>query len=942
VVRDAETNQPLPGVNVVIVGTTMGAATASNGEYFINNVPPGTYAVRAGMIGYTPVVQQGVKVSADYTTALDFRLSSTVLEMNEVVVVAQSERVQRDLTSSTAVVRSSTIEALPVVNVGDVLDLQAGFVRDAGGQLHIRGGRATEIMYLIDGVQVIDPLNRQAGLTVDNQAIEELQAISGTFNAEYGQALSGVINIVTKSGSEQLQGTLRAYFGDYFSTDTHLYSVLDDPEWARAAAEAMIRQNQVLFYKGQLYTPSSPSKPTRAKKGYLNTYNPVQNQDIQLNVSGPVPRTKKRLSFFLSGRYFYDDGYFYGKRYFMPWGFQAPLTDTTHTWQLPDGALVPLNWNREYSLQSKIKAVPFPSLQLSYGFYYNRHDYKYYSNDMKYCPDGMRNGFDRSSVHVVTLNHQLSPKTFYELKANFFHKFHENYLYQDPYDYRYVPTRNADLEQFLFDKKNNSWVSLAVNTNDFLFYGNQVDRGENTVSHVSARFDLTSQVTSRHQVKTGVEVTLHDLENEYIYLQFGSDYRPIVMPISSPYHNYYHHKPKVAAAYIQDKAEFKDIIFNVGLRFDYFEPDGEVLADPTDPQLYNPFNPAHIVKPLTERASPEDSLYTVAERKRFWFKKAKAKYQLSPRLGIAFPITDRGVIHVSYGHFFQNPPLNFLYENPEFEIYGAGATDLIGNADLGPERTVMYEIGLQQAVGQNFNFDVTGFYRDIRDWIGISFPIDTYGGRTTYTKYVNKDYAAAQGIALSGRYQTSTLLVGLDYTYMSAEGTTSDALDAYNDLKNQRAPRVQMVNLNWDQTHTLNLTCTYRTKGWLLGLIGRLASGMPYTPTFARGEVSGTGTFSGLRENSERMPPTKTFDVRLSKEMRWKGIRWELFVNCYNIFDTRNVRYVYTDTGTADYTLESVHLERRVIEISDAKEYFAQPGRYYPPRLIQWGVGIGF
>jgi hypothetical protein len=450
-------------------------------------------------------------------------------------------------------------------------------------------------------------------------------------------------------------------------------------------------------------------------------------------------------------------------------------------------------------------------------------------------------------------------------------------------------------------------------------------------------------------VKLGTETRYHDLTNEWYVLQFSDiDYRPIIPPVSSRFYQKYHYKPKEFSAYAQDKIEFKDLIINVGLRYDFFHSNGKILSDPSDPQIYDPFNPYHKYKDFDpEKPLEEQVEYTVEEREKFWYKKASPKYQLSPRFGLAFPITDKGVIHFSYGHFFQNPAFQYLYENPNFWIIGAGANNWIGNADLNAERTVMYEIGLQQQLWYNFYVNVTSFYRDIRDWVGISTPIDTYNSQTTYFKYVNKDHATAQGITLSGRYTTSHISIDLDYTYMIAKGTTSDPLDAYYDALAKRAPRVQLVNLDWDQRHTLNAVTSYQFHSWAGSIIGSIHSGLPYTPSFARGEVSGKGTFTGLRENSEFKPYTYNIDLKLSKNFSWSNLNFAFVINVFNLLDTRNAINIYPDTGRPDYTLEGISQEDRNpngvdIEISDVREFFSRPGNYSASRFIQLAISINF
>ena len=99
-VKDIETGEPLPGCNVQIVNTNMGAATDGNGEYFIINVPPGQYTVRTSMIGYKTVNTTNVQVMVDLTTRLNFSMEQTVLDIGEeITVVAERPLVQKDITS---------------------------------------------------------------------------------------------------------------------------------------------------------------------------------------------------------------------------------------------------------------------------------------------------------------------------------------------------------------------------------------------------------------------------------------------------------------------------------------------------------------------------------------------------------------------------------------------------------------------------------------------------------------------------------------------------------------------------------------------------------------------------------------------------------------------------------------------------------------------------
>ncbi|MCZ6701800.1 MAG: TonB-dependent receptor, partial [Ignavibacteria bacterium] len=194
---DKKTGELLPFVNITIGGTNLGAATDIDGNYVILNIPPGKYNIKAQYIGYQSVLVENVSVSIDLTTTIDFELSESAVELEEVVVQGVQGLLKKDITSSQSSVTSDQIESLPVSELDDIIQLQAGVTRDADGGFHIRGGRTTEIAYWVNGISITDAYDNSRGIQIDNNSIQELQVISGTFNAEYGNAMSGIVNTVT-------------------------------------------------------------------------------------------------------------------------------------------------------------------------------------------------------------------------------------------------------------------------------------------------------------------------------------------------------------------------------------------------------------------------------------------------------------------------------------------------------------------------------------------------------------------------------------------------------------------------------------------------------------------------------------------------------------------------------------------------------------------------
>ena len=265
----------MPGVNVVLEGTTLGAATDVNGYYVITNIPPGTYTVVVSAVGYRKITVKNVKLSADLTTTLNFEMESEAIGLPPVVVEAERPLVRADLTSSQAVVDAEQIRELPVENFQRVLTLQAGVVVGAGGDIHIRGGRSTEISYTIDGVSINDPFFNTLGMQIARNAIQEMTVVSGTFNAEYGNAMSGVVNIVTKEGGQKYTGELLMYSGDFLS-----------------------RRKNIFFN--------------------IDKVDPFNNSVVEFSLGGPFPLLGKVLSFFTSLRWENNKGWLYGVREHQP------------------------------------------------------------------------------------------------------------------------------------------------------------------------------------------------------------------------------------------------------------------------------------------------------------------------------------------------------------------------------------------------------------------------------------------------------------------------------------------------------------------------------------------------------------------------------------------------------------------------------------------------
>ena len=258
-------NQPIIGANVLLIGTTIGASSDIDGYYVIINVPVGVYGVRFGSIGYQTKIIKEVHINAGQTTTLDVSIAEVLIESQEVTVVAERPLVDTRQTSSVAILGKDDINVMPVQSLNDIVSIQAGVVDG-----HFRGGRAGEVQYQVDGVSVNNPYDNSSVVQLDKSVLQEVQVISGTFDAEYGQAMSGVVNAVLRSGSEEkYEYNAELYGGDYVSTGKRVYP-------------------------------------------YIERMDPLNIQSQTFSISGPVPIVD-RTSFLMNVRHYSDKGYLYGE-----------------------------------------------------------------------------------------------------------------------------------------------------------------------------------------------------------------------------------------------------------------------------------------------------------------------------------------------------------------------------------------------------------------------------------------------------------------------------------------------------------------------------------------------------------------------------------------------------------------------------------------------------
>ena len=882
-VIDGGTGEALPFVNVMIEGTTQGAATDLDGNYFIINLPPGTYSVKASAIGYNSITVAGVKVSSGFTANQDFNLQSTALELGEdVVVIAIKPLIRKDVTATTSVVGEDMISQLPVTEISDLLSLQAGVV-SSGGDLHFRGGRSGQVAYQVDGVPLTDAYDGSSIISVNANAVQELQVISGAFNAEYGQAMSGIVNIVTKDGSNDFTGNVQSYVGDYFSDRTDKFWNIDD-------------------------------------------INPVAIRNFEGSLSGPI--LQDQLFFYINGRYRYNTGYLYGQRVFLVTDRAAEVSGSGGNdfiiSQNGDSSYVSMNPRENLYGQGKLTYRFLPGVKVNFNYTIDREEYQDYNHNRKLTPDNNLQRFRNGISNILSLNHAISNSSFYNLNFSYFYKEYEQYLFEDIY---------IDPNTFTTNYVNNT--ALQTPPYSFEVGGTDYSRFKRSTGTYSIKLDWVTQLNQVINLQFGGEFKRHEIYFKDITL-FPTVINGVntvdIAPITSPQNNEYNHNPIEGAFYVQSKFEAFDLIFNLGARFDVFSPDGVVLSDPTDPNINNPLKPSNQAK-------------TLAEREQYWYNDASVKYQVSPRIGLAFPITDKGVLHFSYGHFFQLPQYEYLYTNPEFELgVGSGNQGLFGYADLNPQKTVKGEIGIQQQLGDDIAIDVTVFFEDFRDLTGTqSDEIVVFGGATTYSRYANSDFGYSKGFIISFEKRFSGgFATSIDYTYSVTKGNASNPADARNALLGGALPETFIAPLNWDQLHTLNLSLAYSVeRDYGFSLIGNFYTGQPYTPQVNKNT---NVTQNAFPRNSESKPSILNLDLRLYKDFILGSTTLSIFLKVYNLLDMDNPTNVYSDSGDPLFTFSQLEAEQinPTMYYNTLDQLYTNPGFFSEPRRVELGFSYNF
>lgn len=859
-IKDENTGEPLQGVNVIIEGIMLGAASDNTGYYFVINVPPGSYTLKAQMMGYKTGVTRKVLVATDLTTTVNFDLVPTVLMGEEVVVIAERPLVQIDMTAKISVVTSEEIENMPVENLVEILGTLPGFT-DAS---HLRGGRGNEIAYMIDGMYISDPLsNTYDELLIDKDIIEELVVMSGTFNAEYGNVMSGVVNVITKDPTPELHWKLD-YLSPMLNESPYRSYRVENGQKINNGTGVPDTPPRELEYKPQKISDLFTSWDRRNILGQFRG-----------NLSGVVPLIPE-LTFLLSGRYLNENSY-------LPFGYS-------------------LGWEGLGKLIYKLT----PDMKLKLLVRRTQKNYQNYSHGWKYRPDHYCHSDRFTELGNLVFIHTISPSTFYTIRVSH---------YKQTFEQK-VPGKELDIGSILAVEDRDTTVNAITDykqpvswVGEFNYLGDYGTCLWEKTGTLGGKVDFNSQINKHHFIKAGVELFKHTIDR----LWFEEPW----VDGSHEYQDYCRH-PLELAAYFQDKVEYDFLIMNLGLRLDYFDPKASVF-----PNIYDP---GYVDESGEFQYYPEKAVHP--------------KYQISPRIGLAHPVTEKLVFHFAYGHFFQRPDYQDMYYLHEI----MRLFNIAGNPKMNAQRTQAFEVGVKQQIGDLFAAELSMFYKDIFDLSGSTFLL--YYPHP-FAIYDNSDYANSKGLEFSIQKRYSHYFSGsLNYMWSIAlgnENTSKEGASKYWGSSDNRLRPRRPFPLDWDRRHVIGLNIDFRIPAGsgpqIFGVkplanlsanfIVQVKSGLPYTPLeFYYPELKRNSI-----RNSERMPWTERVDMRISKKFGLMGLSTSITLKVTNLFDTKNVVSVNAYTGKPwDAGLTSPYSE----------DYQRVPTAYEAPRQVYLQIGISW
>lgn len=942
-VVDSTSKNPLAGANVLVlpVGSGRGTMTNENGEFVLPNLMTGRYNVKVSYMGYASTTIQDIDVSPGGTTEILFSLTIEAIEGQEVNVVAESMENTINIKTVVSQVKYSgeQLYKMPVSNFTDVIANAGGVVKTEAGRsrgIHMRGGRSGEVAFYVDGILTNDPVDRSQGVQIDKEAIDVLTISKGGFSAEFGEAMSGIVTVITKSGSKQdISGNL-IFETDQLASSNSNYNNNYGKYNMQFGGPFPGLKNYLSFYISGSYVGSDITSPRSIKlphstythpmgtfkltfspphsglnavvsasyedkaaenyshgiskgdwlRDYYKTFEGSRRFSLQIqNTLGKNTAWRLMLSTFEhhtnygSGENIsYKDFHYLSTRldwvnYAMKNGWYDP---NTRKWKgLTDNNGLPLISDNYFVIDDLSSGTENNPIQLS-GLPFEEQAFYYYYYTQGNQFDFATGKWSSEAEKVVAYNQRWHEAGTWYIPA---------YLDQESNYYDAVDTTayfkefdEAEYASYLFgdddfQRSHDLWSYLG-NMHNGYYYDRDIF---NVYTYGPGRPRSHKSISSHSSVEFQMN-TQWTIRNA---AKFGfkatastMDYRDIQFANQNPYFDSYYYEPLSGSAYAENTFENNDFILMTGLRWDYFDPNVQSLK--------------------TSLLVDEG----VVERQ-----PADIKLKLSPRLGINFNASDKTAIYTNYGYFVQFPQYSEMYQNVYADI--SSGLPLVGNPNITPEETIQYQFGLAHRFSESLSLEIVSFFKDQMNLAtNRTYPVLIDGQVATVTVMEMEDYAKIKGIEFKLKLNNFSNLTGdIDYTWMSAKGTGSSNREYYYlyIFDSDRPLPVKEYPMEFDLTHSVKFNLNYYLpkknnssftgkffSDWNFNFQGNLSSGAPYTPTDIYGKAQEIG--------SKRMPGYKSLDMRVEKYFN----KFSAYFDIRNLFNWINITYVYSYSGEPD------------------------------------------
>lgn len=889
-VTDRKTGHALPFATVTVPGARRGGLTDSEGQYLIGGISAGSYRVKVQFLGYRPDSSGLVTVTPGRTVVVNLQLEDVVVrEIKAVEVTGERRLVEVKQGATVRSVSSGDIRNMAVQTVSDVLQQQAG-VTTENDQIHVRGGRSDETIFVVNGVTNRDLVTGQSTAgQLNARSVEEVNVATGAYDVRYGDALSGVVEVKLRGGTDTFSGGLTTGSGTYGHRNFQLVLAGPDPVIGRAArmAGAPGKFASILDLSGELFDTRflsdgtgmfqhvfSPWQRDRLRSSYTdsflghtfhygNFFSPSEDNKWSGRYGLDwTPNSTHKLSLNFSKRIAIDQGF---SRTFInatgdagdpafPWVWDHRVDHAPTIFE--DNVQSSVEWRRTLGLTG------FTTLQLSRYFFAQRQD--------------------------------VQGKMWWQ--------------YQEPDDRGTFAPGDPRRDDFFLDSgDDNTW---------------QDRRSTST----TVDWNLTRRI-KRHELEVGVR---HEFQSvQYVTIQDPWVFDPSGLGDA---HDLWKVHPMVGDMYLRDRIEYEGFVANLGVRGDWWFIGREAeraLADTSDHNI---------------TAATRDDFY---HDTRSFFGR-RYKLHLSPRVIVAHPITENSSFFFNYGEFIQNPSYRYVYS--KLTSVSSEAFPLLGNPNLNPEVSVNYEVGGKYEFLKNMAINTTFFVKDVYDYpAATDFQRSQGASLVDFFVYLNGHFARSKGIEIEWEKRRTNYWSGkLTYTFSQVKGKSSDP-NAQKVVEesggNAAETPLSETYVTWNRPHKLSLNADIRFDdqtpdrlAWArhagLHLFVQGESGRAYTP------VSLFST-QAAEPNSKNGPFQITTDIHLDRWFRMGGRRYDVSLSGLNVFSNHIINRIDPMTGRGrvwgvgsydpNDPLLNVNDYTRVSQVEDPSNY--GPGAQYRLQL---------